>query len=720
MQVQDVEEGTTVGVPCRFRDMGSLFDPCSVAVVGASDDPAKWGHSVGKTLLSAEHRRSVYLVSRSKSTIYGRKTYPSFADLPEPPEFVEVVVPAPVFDVTVEEALAAGARAIVGITAGLAETGPDGAKIQERAAEAVRAAGALMLGPNCYGVIDTTTELYGIPLTVLQPGDVAVIAQSGNIVYDLRMRLRGFGLGFSRFVSVGNQADVRIADVLADCARHEGTRVIAIYCEDFSEGRDFIEAARLAQAAGKRVVMIASGRTDRGREAALAHTASSTSDEDVVDAACEAAGVFRAYTPRQLGELVYALRTGVYPTGRKVAIATTGGGNGVMATDIMGVAGLEVPRFSDELTRRVCEVVPDNANARNPIDMIGTTLDDSRVFATIADLLLESGEVDNVVFTGSPLANWHGFNEAFEQREIECAPLLAETATRHGRPVLIHTDQVQLPALRAAMECGVPVYRDIESAARVLARLLDGASALDDELPPMPSPESPWPDAMTLGQALRALEGAGITTADCRHVNGFLDCLAAASQIGYPVVVRFLDAAAELTPGMRSAVVSDSEGLRSAFLRLSEQLGFDGKGLAVEPAVLAADGIPWRIASQWDDKFGPLVRLEASGCDSSPSGGHGSCRGLAPLSPDGARRLVERAAQSLARREWSSGEDGGLTCLLRVLVAFSHLAAAHPEISRMELEPFVVTRDHGFARDIRIVPARCTADAGHRGVRNES
>ncbi len=470
----------------RFRDLSSLYDPEVVAVVGGSDDPAKWGNSVGLSLLEGEPRRRFYAVSRSKPTIYGRGTYPTFADLPESPEFVEVVVPAKFFEATVVEALEAGAKAIVGITAGLAEVHPEYREVERRLTQQVRAAGAVLLGPNCFGVIDNTTNLQAVPLVRVNEGDVAFIAQSGNLAYDIRTRLGDYRLGMSRFVSIGNQADLGIAEVLASCVDHEQTRTILIYCEDFHDGRAFVEAALAAREAGKPVVLLAPGRSAASERAAWFHTGSRTSPPAVVDAACRAAGIYRAYTPKQAAEIIAALRDGVRPAGRRVGLITTGGGNGVLAADYLSRNGSDVVRFSPELTARLGAMAPETPNPGNPIDQVGAVIEDARVMAEMADLMLSSGEMDAVVLTGSPLANWWGFNDELEQLEIETGPMLKAVSDKLSAPVILHADQLHFPAVKAAIEAGVPTYRDIEAVAFVLGHLNDLLDYPPEGLRPLP------------------------------------------------------------------------------------------------------------------------------------------------------------------------------------------------------------------------------------------
>jgi acyl-CoA synthetase (NDP forming) len=479
------------GVTLGFRDLSSLYAPEVVAIVGGSEDPAKWGPSVGVSLLAGAPRRRFYAVSRSKPTIFGRDTYPTFGDLPEPPEFVEVVVPAKFFEATVVEALEAGAKAIVGITAGLAEVHPEYREVERRLAQQVRAAGAVLLGPNCFGVIDNTTDLQAVPLVTLQEGDVALIAQSGNIAYDVRTRLADYRLGVRRFVSIGNQADLSVAEVLASCVGHEPTRTILIYCEDFHDGRAFVEAALAAREAGKNVVLIAPGRSAASERAAWFHTGSRTSSPAVVDAVCRAAGVYRVYTPKPGVEVIAGLHSVMRPAGRRVGLTTTGGGNGVLAADYLSSNGLDVVRFSPELTAKLGAMAPETPNPGNPIDQVGAVIEDARVMAEMADVMLSSGEVDTVILTGSPLANWWGFNDELEQLEIETGPILKEVSERLGAPVILHADQLHYPAVKAAIDAGVTTYRDIEAIAFVLDRLNDLREHPPEGLPSLPDPAAP-------------------------------------------------------------------------------------------------------------------------------------------------------------------------------------------------------------------------------------
>jgi acyl-CoA synthetase (NDP forming) len=352
------------------RDLRPLFEPRSVAVVGASADPSKWGNALARGALRGEGRRAVHLVNRSGGEILGRPAHRSLAVLPEAPELVVVSVPAAGFEAAVDEALTAGARAIVAISAGLGEAGDEGRRVEEDVAARVRAAGAAMLGPNCLGVFDAAAEL-DLGWSALPSGPIGLISQSGNLALELARLAAGAGLGFSRFASLGNQADLVAADLVAELARHDGTRVIALYLEDFRDGRAFVDACARAGAEGKPVVLLTGGTSQASARAALSHTGALVSGARAVEAACRAGGIVAVATPKQLVDAAQALLPGRRPAGRRVAVYCDGGGHGVVAADVLAAAGLDVPALSPATTAALAEHLPETASLANPVDFAG-------------------------------------------------------------------------------------------------------------------------------------------------------------------------------------------------------------------------------------------------------------------------------------------------------------------------------------------------------------
>src|SRR3954453_16088072 len=321
------------------RDLRPLFDPASVALLGASDDPAKWGNWLARGALRGSHRRPVYLVNRNGGEVLGTRAYTSVRELPEAPELVVLAVPpqlglsprpAAGFEQAVDDSLAMGARALVGITAGLGEAGGDAAARERALVQRVRDAGAMLLGPNCLGVYDASSDL-GLCSNEFPPGAIGLISQSGNLALELGLMSRRYSLGFSRFASIGNQADLDLAELVASYAEHPATELIALYAEDFRDGRAFAAAAAAAR---KPVVLITVGRSDASARAARSHTGALVSSLSTVRTACRGAGVHLVSTPAEMIDLAQALLQPRRLAGRRIAVLGDGGGHGAIACDV--------------------------------------------------------------------------------------------------------------------------------------------------------------------------------------------------------------------------------------------------------------------------------------------------------------------------------------------------------------------------------------------------
>ena len=233
-----------------MKDLSALFAPRSVAVVGASNDSTKYGNWISVQALRGRHRRQVHLINRRGEPVLGEVTCRRLTDLGRPVDLVVIAVPAAGFADAVDDALAVGARAIVGVTAGFAEVGDEGRTLEAELAARVRSRGAVLLGPNCLGILDNSRALH-LTSNPMPPGPVGLISQSGNLALEISAVLETQGLGISRFASLGNQADLTAADLLEAYATDEATELIGVYCEDFRDGRGFVRTAGSVAEAGR-------------------------------------------------------------------------------------------------------------------------------------------------------------------------------------------------------------------------------------------------------------------------------------------------------------------------------------------------------------------------------------------------------------------------------------------------------------------------------------
>ena len=673
------------------RDLEPLFAPRSVAIVGASDDPAKWGNWLGRGALRGEHRRAVYLVNRNGGTILDRPAYASLRDLPDAPELVVISVPAAAFEQTVDDALAVGARALVGITAGLGELGPE-AQARERAlVERVRAAGAMLLGPNCLGVYDATSDL-GLASNEFPPGSIGLISQSGNLALELGILARAADLGFSRFASVGNQADVDLAELVTSFAAHEGTELIAIYAEDFNDGRAFVDAAA---AASVPVVLLTVGRSAASIRAAVSHTGALVSDVAVVEAACRSAGAYLVSTPGEMIDLAQALLRSGPLAGPSIAVIGDGGGHGAIACDIAAAAGLELPILSQDLAAALAASLPPTAATRNPVDLAGGGEQDFFSYARVARAVLESGEVDGALLTGY-FGGYSQYSDGFARQEADVAHEVARAAEETGRPLVAQTmyaDSSTAAVLRAG---GVPVYPRIESAVAALSALLPRSPA--SGAPELPAARALPPVDGYFG-ARSLLEAAGIEFAAARSVASAGEAEAAAAELGYPVVLKALGTLHKSDVGGVVVGIAEVDELRAAVDDMRRRL--DPPGFSVERMAPVGDGVELIIGVGRDPRFGPVAAIGLGGIYTEFFGD--VAVGLAPLGVDEAERMLLwlRGAPLLV------GARGRPPCDVRAAAEaaarLSDVAAAHPAIAEIEINPLLVTPGGAVALDARVI-----------------
>jgi acetate---CoA ligase (ADP-forming) len=683
------------------RDLRPLFNPRSVAILGASNDPAKWGNRLALGALRGEGSRAVYLVNRNGGEILERQAYPTLADLPEAPELVVLSVPAEGFEDAVEASLAAGAKALVGITTGLGETGDEGRAREAAIVERVRKAGAVLLGPNCLGIFDSATSL-DLGWSELQGGSVGLVSQSGNLALELALLAEDYGLGFSRFASLGNQADLEAGELVRSLIDHESTRVIALYCEDFRDGRAFARAAREAVEAGKPVVLLTVGGGDVSAQAARSHTGAMVSSATAVAAACRAAGMQRVRSPRELIDLAQAELARVRPRGRRVVIVGDGGGHGIVASDVASAEGLELPPLSEELQGRIAPHLPDAAPTRNPVDFAGAGEQFLTIFEDVTRLLLESGEVDAALVTGY-FGGYSDFSDDFQAQETEVALGMARAAADSGRALVVQSMYPRSPSLVALREAGVPVYREIEAAAWVLARLADQAEQPPRGVPELPSPGDGPPPA-GYWEARELLASAGIAFPSARRVADFDEARAAATELGYPLAVKALGPLHKSDAGGVALGIESEKALEDA---LAEMATLSAEGYSVER--MAPVGVELIAGSIQDARFGPVVLVGLGGVYAELL--DDTAVALAPVDAAQAEELIRslRGSAILAGARGRPPVD--VAAAAEAIAALSRLAASRPDLAEIEINPLLVTPQGALGLDARALSGENGADA---------
>ena len=682
------------------RDLTPLFEPETLAIVGVSADPAKWGYWFARDAARGAHRRRVYLVGRNGGEVHGMPVHRSLRELPEAPELVVLSVPAKGLEEAVDDSLAAGARALVAIAAGFAELGEEGAARERALVERVRAAGAVLVGPNCLGVFDGSAELQ-LASTPLPAGPVGLVSQSGNVLLEIGLLLEDAGLGFSRAVSIGNQADVGVTELVAALAEHEGTRVIGVYCEDFRDGRAFVDAARTA---GKPVVLLTVGSSAAGRRAARSHTGALTSPRDAVEAACRAGGIHLVDTPRELVDVSQALLAPHRPRGGRVAVLGDGGGYGAIASDLLERTGIGLPVLAEQTQAALRKLLPPTASTANPVDLAGAGEKDVFSFAHSTRALLEADDVDTVLFTAY-FGGYGTLSDELREPELRAARLLAAAMMESGKPLVVHTMHASAPAAQTLRAAGVPVYRVIESAVDAVAALLADSEPSPPPMPALPAAAPPLVDA-GYAAARAALADAAVPFAAARSASDREEALAAAAELGYPVVLKALGRLHKSEDGGVVLGLRDDAELAAALDDLAARLA--PESFSVEAAQDVSAGFELLVGARWDARFGPLVLVAAGGIQAEVL--HDTAVALAPIDEADAEALIH----SLAAAPLLTGARGrpplDVAAAARAVSSLSRFAAEHPEIAEVEVNPLLVRRvgEGAVGLDARIVLANST------------
>ena len=680
------------------RDFRSLFDPRSVAVVGASNTPGKWGYWLGSGALLGADRRSVYLVNRKGGEVLGREAYSSLAELPEPPELVVIAVPAGAFEESVDEAIGAGAKALVVISAGLGEGGPEGRAREEAAVARIREAGALLVGPNCLGIFDAGTNLH-LSSNSVPSGPIGLISQSGNLALEVGMLSGDAGLGFSRFVSLGNQADVEVAELIDAFAEHEETRVISLYCEDFRDGREFARAARRAVEGGKPVLLLAGGGTAASARAARSHTGALVSDLVAIEAACAAAGIERVSTPKELVDVAVA-RLGAPPArGRRVGIAADGGGSTVIAADLAAAHGLDMPEVSDRTAAAIAELLPETAATTNPVDLAGGGEYDVFNFARVVEQLLRADELDIVFLTGyfGGYATYSGEHAA---QEVEAARAMAGYARGVDKPLVVQTMYWRSEAADALREALIPLYRDLEGALSAISALVRAGAARPGGVPGLPEVAAPPVERTGYWEARELLSAAGVEFAEARRAVTGDEAISLAGQLGYPVVLKALGQLHKSDAGGVAVGLADASALEE---QLSKMATLQAPEYSVERTAPVEEGVELIVGTRRDPRFGPVTLVGMGGLYTEVVSDVAVA--LAPVEDDEAARLIRslRAAPLLEGVRGRPPLD--VQAAARATAALSRVAAEHPEIAELEINPLLVLPDGALGLDARIVLA---------------
>ena len=456
-----------------------ILQPRSVAILGASRAPQKWGHVAAKQLLTGGFSGDVYLINPSVPEILGQPTYPTICDVPGPVDLAVIATAFPHVEKAVNDCIAHQVKGIVIITAGFSETGPEGKVLEQQLVARAQEHGIRIIGTNCMGLYVHRSRLNALGMVFPLPvGPIGMISQSGNLGMYWYAQAHLDGSGFNTFLSIGNAVDIGFTECMQYLAHDPETKVIAGYVEAI-QADALRDATRELYAQGyyKPAVILLSGSTEVGVRAAQAHTGSPVTLRPESDTSLHGSGVVRVLRSDELFPVAQTLATQPpTPGGRKrIAIVGDGGGSSVATGDAAIRAGLEVPILCAETQQQLRKLMPARATATNPIDVAGATDEDPLSFATVTEVCLQDPEVDGVIVTGLFGGYRMLLSEDFGAREELAARELGRMVRLYQKPVLVQTIYARhdIPALHLLREEQVPYFESVEITCRAMAALTE-------------------------------------------------------------------------------------------------------------------------------------------------------------------------------------------------------------------------------------------------------
>jgi acetyltransferase len=715
MTTVDLTTGTQRKKDLIRRDLEVFFRPQSVAVIGATDRQGHVGRSVLWNLISSPFGGTVYPVNLKKTSVLGIKAYPSVRSLPEVADLAVIVTPAETVPGVIEECALAGVKGAVVISAGFREAGRRGLELEREILAAARPAKMRIVGPNCLGVMCPISGLNAtFAHTVARPGSVAFVSQSGAMctaILDWSLREQ---IGFSAFISAGSMLDVGWGAWIDYLGDDPHTRSIVVYMESIGDARSFLSAAREV-ALNKPIIVIKAGRTEQAAKAAASHTGSMAGSDDVLEAAFRRVGVLRVNSISDIFYMTEVLANQPRPTGPKLAIVTNAGGPGVIATDALLTQGGELAELSPATIEALNKFLPPHWSHSNPIDIIGDAGPDR--FEKAVEVVAKDPNADGllVIMTPQGMTNPAAIAEKLTRfAKLDHKPILASwmggaeaaqgqiVLNRAGIPTFPFPDTAVKAFhymwkysynLRALYETPALTSSDVIDP-QGAAQVIDLARAGDRTI-------------LTEFESKQVLKAYGIPVVETRLASSEDEAIAAANEIGYPVVLKLnsLTITHKTEVGGVKLNLANEDVVRAAFRSIQTSVGEKAgaqhfAGVSVQP-MISTEGYELILGSSIDSQFGPVLLFGAGGQlvevfdDSALS--------LPPLNTTLARRFIEQTKIFRALKGVRGRKPVNLLALQELLVKFSRLVTEQRWIKEIDINPLLASPERLLALDARVV-----------------
>lgn len=700
------------------ENMPYFFNPGSIAILGASINPEKPGGRPLTALRERGYAGRVYPVNPRHGEIAGLKCYPSILEIPSAVDMAIIAVPSAFVPQAMRQCGEKGVKAAVVFSSGFAEMGSQGAALQEQVTRIARQKGVRILGPNCLGLINLKNGVMAsfagiVDAEPVTPRTLGFVTQSGVFGATIYLQALEKGVGFSSFVSVGNEADLEFADFVSHLLDDSETRVVGGYLEGARDGAKLRSVAAKALSMQKPLLIMKVGRSRAGSRAASSHTGSLAGDDQVYDAFFRQMGIIRIESLNDLTSFVTVFRSGRRPAGKNVAILSGSGGAGVVMTDKCESLGLNVPELQGATRRLLEQYLPPFASSANPVDLTARAETDPALVGNCLRALAGDDDIHTVivnVFLADRLAPQITRDVIDFYRSTDKTVVMIAWVARAAKEVPACLDRIR--------EAGIPLLADGQEAVRAIAAL----AWYQDKVtgPPVAEPESfsPAPEAkdllavpkpLTEYQAKRVLAAYGVPVTREGLAGSREEAVALARRIGYPVVLKVQSpqiAHKTEAGGVRLGLVDDDQ-VRAAYGEIVENARKHAPGAAIHGVLVQEmidGGVEVIIGMTRDPVFGPVLMFGLGGIFVEAL--RDVSFRVAPLS----RRDAEEMIKEIKGHRVLEGMRGlppvDFEALTDVILKVSRLVTDHA-IQELDVNPLVVSPRGAVVVDALLVKAEC-------------
>jgi len=700
-------------------NLDKIFNPRSVAIIGASDEEGTVGYALMKNFTEHGFEGKIYPVNIRKTEILGLKAYQTVEQIPEPVDLAIIATPAKTVPDVVEQCGKAGIKGIIIISAGFKEIGPEGKALEDKIQEIKKKHGLRIIGPNCLGVIRPSIRLNATFISKMpKPGNIAFISQSGALGSAILDWAIHENIGFSNFVSVGSMIDVDFGDLIDYFGTDQKTRSILMYIEGLTDARKFMSATRHF-ARTKPIIVVKTGKYTESAKAAASHTGSLTGEDIIYDAAFKRAGIVRVDEIEDLFNCAEVLGTQPLPKGPNLAIITNAGGPGVMATDALIAKGGKLAKLSQKTIEFLDSILPHYWSKGNPIDILGDAKADR--YKAVIEACLNDENVDGIliIYTAQAVAE-----------PVEIAKSIVELCKSRGyQNKTILTSFMGYGAVEEANcifnENNIPTYSTPEQAIKTYHYMYQYKRNLEllyetpeelpvDVVPPkrslmviMRNVATENREILNEAEAKAFLEYYNFPVVKTKVAQTEDEAATFASQLGYPVVLKILSPQIihKTDAGGVALDIKSENEVRDTFNRLIEkakEYNPDAEilGVTVQP-MIKKQGYEVIIGAKTDPLFGPVILFGMGGVGVELF--KDFAIGIPPLNQTLVRRMMEETKVYQLLKGYRNVPPANIKLLEEIIVRFSQMLVDFPQLKEVDINPLFINEKEAFAIDARIV-----------------